>query len=375
MRKIPTVKDASKNRAPAPSNSTTTLGLDLGDRRSHVCVLDLSGAVVERLVVDSTASAMGAAFASRRGALVVMEAGGHSPWVSRLLSDLGLRVIVANPNQLAAITKSDRKTDRNDAEMLARLGRADLKLLRPLEHRSASKQAHLEMLKARDALVRSRTLQVNHVRGALKSFGVRAPSCDAATFASKAAEYVPEELRPAIQPLLAVIALLTKSIGRYDRLIERLCKKVYPETALLRQVQGVGPLTSLAFVLVLGSAERFEHSRQVGPYLGLVPRAAQSGEQDPQLHITKAGNGFMRKLLVQSAHYITGPFAEDSTLRRLGLHLMSSGGARGKKRAIIAVARRLAVILHCLWKTGETYDRLRHAPKAIEPVAAVAATA
>lgn len=370
MRRIPTVPDAV-NR---PDPSATTLGLDLGDRRSHVCVLDPAGAVVERFVIESTAAAMGAVFAPRRGALVVMEAGGHSPWVSRLMTALGLRVIVANPNKLAALTRSDRKTDRNDAEMLARLGRADLKLLRPLEHRSASRQAHLEMLKARDALVRSRTLQVNHVRGALKAFGVRAPSCDASTFASKAREHVPEELRQAIEPLLGAIALLTKSIRGYDRLVECLCQQAYPETALLRQVQGVGSLTSLAFVLVLGSAERFRHSRQVGPYLGLVPRAAQSGEQDPQLHITKAGNGFMRKLLVQAAHYITGPFGEDSTLRRVGLHLMASGGTRAKKRAIIAVARRLAVLLHCLWKTGETYDRLRHARVAIEPVAAVATT-
>ena len=370
MRKIPKVTDVSKNTTPA----AVSIGMDLGDRRSHVCVLDAAGGVSERFVLDSTAPAMEAAFSPRRGATVAIEAGGHSPWVSRLLLGLGVHMIVANPNELAAITKSHRKTDRRDAEMLARLGRTDMGLLRPVTHRSAEKQARLEMLKARDALVRSRTLQVNHVRGALKSFGSRAPSCDAGTFAAKAGEHVPEALRPAIKPLLAVIALLTKSIGRYDRDIERLCKKVDPETVVLRQVQGVGPLTSLAYVLVLGSAERFKSSRQVGAYLGLVPRLGQSGEQNPQLHITKAGNGLMRKLLVQSAHYITGPFAEDSTLRRVGLHMMASGGARGKKRAIVAVARRLAVMLHCLWKTGEAYDKLRNAPKAIEPVAAVAAT-
>ncbi len=371
MRKIPTVTTAVNTPSPQP----VTIGIDLGDRRSHVCVLDAAGGVVERFVVDSTTEAMESAFPARRGALVVIEAGGHSPWVSRLLAGLGLRVIVANPNKLEAVTKNLRKTDRNDAEILARLGRADLKLIHPIEHRSSAKQAHLEMLKARDAVVRSRTLQVNHVRGALKAFGVRVPACDAAAFASKAADYVPETLRAAIQPLLAVIALLTKSINRYDRAIDRLCKKVYPETELLRQIQGVGPLTALAYVLVLGSFERFKSSRQVGPYLGLCPSVSQSGEQDPQLHISKAGNGFMRKLLVQAAHYITGPFGDDSTLRRVGLHLMSSGGSRGKKRAIIAVARRLAVLLHYLWKTGEAYDRLRNAPTPIEPGAAVAAPA
>ena len=152
----------------------------------------------------------------------MIEAGGHSPWVSRLLVDCGLSVIVANPNHLALITKSHRKTDRADAEWLARLGRADLGLLRPVEHRSAARQAHLEMLRARDALVRSRTLMVNHVRGAMKAFGVRAPSCTAGTFDAKTGEHVPKALRPAIRPLLAVIAVVTKSIARYDKAVERL---------------------------------------------------------------------------------------------------------------------------------------------------------
>lgn len=371
MRRISTVTSAVKT----PSPQGLTIGIDLGDKRSHVCVLDAAGSVTERFVVDSTSPAMQQAFAARCGAKVVIEAGGHSPWASRLLADLGLDVIVANPNKLAAISKNQRKTDRNDAEILARLGRLDLNLLHPIEHRSAAKQAHLEMLKARDAVVRSRTLQVNHVRGALKAFGVRVPKCDATVFATTAAEHVPQALRAAIGPLLSVIAHLTKSIRRYDRAVDRLCEKVYPETKLLRQIQGVGPLTALAYVLVLGSFERFKSSRRVGAYLGLCPPVAQSGEQNPQLHISKAGNGFMRKLLVQAAHYITGPFGEDSTLRRVGQRLEASGGARGKKRAIIAVARRLAVLLHHLWKTGEVYDSLRNAPAPMEPTAAVAATA
>lgn len=364
--KTPSPSKAAQLRSFPPS----TVGVDLGDRRSHACVLDAAGAVVERFTFDSTAPATRAAFEARRGARVVLEAGTHSPWSSRLLAELGLEVTVANPNHLALIARSHRKTDRNDAELLARLGRADLALLRPVEHRSVGQQAHLELLKARDALLRSRTLLVNHVRGALKAFGVRAPACDADAFAAKAAEHVPEALRPAIAPLLATAAQLTKSIRAYDRRIDRLCATTYPETVVLRQVHGVGPLTSLAFVLVLGSAGRFKSSRQVGAYLGLCPKVTQSGEQDPQNHISKAGNGFLRRLLVQAAHYITGPFGEDSTLRRVGLRLMASGGARGKKRAVIAVARRLAVTLHCLWKTGEVYERLRDAPAPVEPVAA-----
>jgi transposase len=344
--------------------------MDLGDRRSEVCVLDrASGTVIERFAHNTTPAAIQARLARFRGAPIVLEAGTHSPWVSRLLASMGLEETVANPNQLALISKSRRKTDRTDAEVLARLGRSDLSLLHVVRHRSEVRQAHLELLKARDALVRSRTLQINHVRGALKSFGLRAPSCSAQAFDYKARESVTAELQRAIRPLLRMIGGITKTIRRYDHDIERLCEETYPETELLRAVNGVGDLTSLAFVLVLGCPDRFKNSRQVGNYLGLCPGVAQSGDINPQMHISKAGNGFMRRLLVQAAHYITGPFGEDSTLRRVGLRIMASGGSRGKKRAVVAVARRLAVILHHLWKTGEVYDRLRDAPEALEVVA------
>jgi transposase len=337
--------------------------MDLGDRRSEVCVLERAVARVrERFSLDTTPAAIEARLLPFKGDMIVMEAGTHSPWASRLLAGLGLEVVVANPNELALISRSRHKTDRADAETLARLGRSDLALLKPVEHRSEGRQAHLELLKARDTVVRARTMQINHVRGALKSFGVRAPACDAASFSKKAIDHVPAALCAAVRPMLTAIGLLTRTIRRYDREVERLCEDVYPETARLRKVNGVGPLTALAFVLVLGAAHRFRRSRQVGPYLGLCPDVAQSGDSNPQLHISKAGNGFLRKLLVQAAHYITGPFAEDSTLRRVGLRLMASGGSRGKRRAVVAVARRLAVILHRLWKTGDAYDCFRDAP-------------
>jgi transposase len=179
----------------------------------------------------------------------------------------------------------------------------------------------------------------------------------------KATEVVPKALRKAILPLIGMIRLLTQTIRRYDRQVRRLCEKDYEsETDRIIRVNGVGDLTALAFVLVLDRPERFKKSRRVGAFLGLCPRVSQSGECDPQLRITKAGNEFLRRLLVQCAHYITGPFGKDSTLRRVGLRLMERGGARAKKRAVVAVARRLAVLLHRLWKSSEPYDALRGAP-------------
>ena len=339
------------------------IGLDLGDRRSHACVLRRStGEVVTRFVVRTMAPAFQADFASYQGAHVVMEAGTHSPWSSRLLVGLGLRVTVANASQLALISRSHRKTDRTDAETLARLARGDLQLLRPIRHRSERSQVDLELLKARDALIHNRTRLVNHVRCAVKGVGQALPASSTGAFPENVLEEIPEQLREALNPLLAMIRLLTKSIRRFDAKIRALCQ-AYPATEQLQRIRGVGPITSLAYVLVLdNNPQQFRRSRDVGSYLGLCPRLAQSGDAQPQLRITKAGNGFLRRLLVQSAHYILGPFGEDCTLRRVGQRLASTGGKRGKKRAVIAIARKLAVMLHRIWATGEIYDPLRDAP-------------
>ena len=342
-----------------------TIGLDMSDRTCEACVLDAaSGDVIERFGAEATRSGLERRFGGRGRARVVIEAGGHSPWASRTLVALGHEVIVANPRKVRLISSSDHKTDHVDAETLARLGRVDARLLHPIEHRSAEAQAHLAILRARDQLVGLRTALINHVRGAVKSFGYRAPSTSAEAFAGKARDSIPPELSKALLPLLETIGGLTGSIREYDRQVEALCETAYPQTSMLRAVKGVGPLTSLAFVLTLGSPQRFRRSRQVGAYLGLRPRLCQSGDANPQLPITKAGDAFLRRLLVSSAQYILGPFGPDCALRRIGLGLMGTGGAGAKKRAVVAVARRLAVLLHSLWKTAELYDPMRHAPAA-----------
>jgi transposase len=192
--------------------------------------------------------------------------------------------------------------------------------------------------------------------------GARLPKCDSASFPRRALEHVPDELHPALLPLLDAVLALTEQIRRHDRAISRLATKDYPQTNLLRQVSGVGPLTSLAFVLTLGDASRFRKSRDVGAYLGLVPRQDDSGARVSQLAITKAGDRAMRRLLVGSAQYILGPFGPDCDLQRYGRRLMQRGGKNAKKRAVVAVARKLAVLLHRLWATGEVYRPLQADP-------------
>ncbi len=291
---------------------------------------------------------------------IAIEAGTHSPWANRVLKECGHEVLVANARKLRLIYANKRKTDEIDAENLARLARLDPKLLYPLKHRGEEGQAHMAIIRSREALISCRTQLVNHVRGAVKSFGGRLPKCPARSFHNKAAAHIPEALWPALGPILETIGSLTERIREYDRQLETVCQEHYPETELLWQVEGIGTLTALTFVLTLEDPYRFERSRSVGAYLGLVPATDQSGDRDPQKHISKEGDEMLRKLLVGSAHYILGPFGSDSDLRRHGEKIASRGAKNAKKRAAVAVARKLAVLLHSLWVSGEVYDPLRN---------------
>jgi transposase len=336
-----------------------TAGLDLGDKYSYLCLLGTdSGEVIEEGRLRTTPEAFRRRFASERPMRIAIETGTHSPWASRVLEECGHEVLVANARKTRLIYANKQKTDEVDAENLARLARLDPKLLYPLKHRGEESQAHLAIIRSRQALVGCRTQLVNHVRGAVKSFGSRLPNCPAKSFHNRAPEHIPEALLPALEPILEQIGSLTERIGQYDRELETVSEEHYPETELLRQVEGIGSLTALTFVLTVEDPHRFEKSRSVGAYLGLVPATDRSGERDPQKHISKEGDEMLRKLLVSSAHYVLGPFGSDSDLRRHGEKIASRGGKNAKKRAAVAVARKLCVLLHRLWITGEVYDPL-----------------
>lgn len=335
--------------------SEFTIGVDLGDRQSVFCVLDSNGEIVQESKVTTTMKAFKESFHHYAGQLFAIENGAHSPWVSRLLTALGCQVLVGNARKLPSIWRSPVKTDFRDAEMLARIARFDPKLLYPISHRNEEAQADLAIIKARDMLIQTRSGLINHVRGAVKSMGGRLPSCSTDSMHKRAKDHVPEILKPALMPLLVQIEKLTKAIKEYDHQIKKLSKEKYIETEVLSQVTGVGPITALAFILTLEDPSRFQKSREVGPALGLTLRKDQSGETDKQLRITKCGNIYLRQLLVNCAHYILGPFGPDCELRRFGERISQRGGKIAKKRAVIAVARKLAVLLHRLWVTGETY--------------------
>ena len=199
-------------------------------------------------------------------------------------------MLVANARQLHLISENQRKCDRLDAHLLARLARVDPELLKPVQHRGVRAQQALAALRARDSLVGARTKLVNHVRGAVKSFGGRITGCSTPCFHTKAAEQIPKELRAAMNPLLESIGELSSKIKELDKAIERATKsKQFSAAEQLKQVNGVGALTAMCYLLVIEDPGRFKRSRTVGAYVGLTPKRSESGEQQPQLRITKSG--------------------------------------------------------------------------------------
>jgi len=343
-----------------------TAGLDLGDRFGQIAVLDVAGELVEEDRVATTAAALKRRFSGCPRMRIALETGTHSPWVSRVLEDCGHEVIVANSRKLRLIYENRRKSDKVDALYLARVARLDPRLLWPVRHRGAGAQKDMTLLRSRHALVASRTLLINHARGLVKSLGGRLPGCSSGSFSKKVIASLPQPLEPGLQAVLETIGQITQTIKQLERRIEAVAEQSYPETKLLRRVGGIGPITALAYVLTIEDPSRFARSRTVGAFLGLVAGSKSSGDSDPQMRITKEGDPFLRGLLVNAAHYILGPFGPDCDLRRFGSKIASRGGKNAKKRAVVAVARKLAVLLHHLWRWAEVYEPFyqdTHAPR------------
>ena len=361
MQKISTVKMKGKKIL----SGQLTIGLDLGDRSSCYCDLDENGEIIREQKIPTTPEGMQQAFGKMARSRIAMETGTHSPWVSRVLTELGHEVIVAHAQKVRLIVKSRRKDDRLDARTLARLARIDPELLSPVQHRSAQAQLHLAEIRARAGLVSARTALVNAARGLVKSYGERLRKCGTQQFGQETTSGLSAGLREALEPLMQEVESLNERIKEYDRRIEKMAKETYPETELLKQVKGVGDLIATTYVLTVEDPHRFRKSRDAGCFVGLQPGRRNSGESEPQMHITKEGDEYLRTLLVQGAHYILGPFGEDSDLRRWGLKLSARGGKNAKKRAVVAVARKLAVLLHRLWVSGEVYEPLRNSQKAM----------
>lgn len=353
------MKKSTKKVRAKETKPSRTVGLDIGDRFCHYCLLNEEGEVVETGRIRTREKELRLHFEGEKRMRIALECGTHSPWISRLLEQLGHEVVVANVRKIPTITGSESKNDDNDAEQLARFAHFDPQLLFPIQHRSAERQRDLSLIQARSTLVRARTMIINTARGLVKSTGARLPKCSSASFAEKAKPFLPAALGELVGPLLEQVGSLNQQIQRMDQQIEKL-GQCYPEIGTLRTAPGVGALVAATYVLTLNGSSG--PSRRAGAFVGLRPRQQQSGDYDPQCRITKTGNGYLRSLLVQSAHHILGRLGPDSALKRWGVKLAASGGKRGKKRAVVAVARKLAVILHRMWRTGQSYQPFPQTP-------------
>jgi len=347
------VSRASFVRAPE-SALALTIGIDVGDRHSHVCVVDRSRTPLEEFSFATSETELCRRL-RREPCQIILEVGPHSRWMQKSLERLGHTVRVVDARKIQLISRSNTKTDKRDARTLAQLGAGVPELLGEIKHRGDQAQADITVLLTRDHFIQVRTATINRVRGVLKSAGVKVPRMSTKVFHARVGELVPAPLQPGLLPLLEELRTLHQRIRALDKEIDSIAVR-YPAVEKLLAIAGVGTLTALAFVLSIDNPGRFKKSRDVGPFVGLTPRKRSSGDSDPQLSITRSGNPYLRRILVQAAHYILGPFGPDCLLRRHGMRIHLSGGKHAKKRAAVAVARKLAVLLHRLWMSETPYD-------------------
>jgi transposase len=334
-----------------------TAAIDLGSKHSVAGWVDAEGEAIARERIASSSVALERTFGGLPAMLIVIESGGHANWVARRLRAMGHEVIVADAKRLKLLWDTKSKDDNRDTFFMARIGARCPEFLCAVEPRSLESEQNRALLRLRASLVEARVKLINSVRGVLKSFGERLPASSSEAFANKVMPLVPAELRTETCPVLLAIEHLTAQIKVYDKQVLQLCEGRYGEqTRRLLTIPGVGPLTALTFVLELdGDVERLSNSRAAGAMVGLRPMRRESGESKPELGITKEGNQMLRRYLVQCAQYMLGHHGVDCALRRWGLKLAGTS-KRGKKRAVAATARKLAVLLHTLWRKDVDFD-------------------
>ena len=334
-----------------------TIGMDLGNRKHTVCALDQTGNVLWRKDVANTPEALKPFFEENAGATVAMETGLCCRWVSALAKSCGCDALVGNARKLAAIWQSKRKNDENDALLIAELARASRRLFHPVELRDDKRHEMVQVIELREVAVSQRTQAVNSVRGLCKAHGVFIPKCDASCFHRVAKDAIPAGMAWKFKPMLRHLKELALTIGRYDDMLEEYAQEHFgDEVGLLRTVPGVGPVTSCAFVAHIADPKRFGRARDAGAYFGLTPGQDQSGDRDAPKRITKTGSASVRRLLVTAANYILRESSADTALKRHGERICARGGKVARRKAKTAVARKLAVIMLAMLKSGKPYD-------------------
>jgi len=329
--------------------------IDLHLRYSEIRVVEADGRVVrERRVVTSRAT-LTAAFAGLGVLRVLLETGTESEWVAQTLEAAGHAVVVADPNYAPMYGEVRRrvKTDRRDVAALAEANRRGW--YRATHRRSRAQRTLQQILRSRRQLVAMRTGSISVVRALLRQEGYRLPSGSAAQVPARLARVpLPDELAATLAPLRQVIDTVTRELAAIDTRL-RTTAAADPVVTRLQTVPGVGPVVALTFRATLDEVTRFQAAGQVSAFLGLVPREDSSAERRHRGHITKAGSGELRSLLIQAA-WACWKSRGSGTLRAWAERL---AGRRGRRIAVVALARRLSRILYAVWRDGTTFDGAR----------------
>lgn len=339
----------------------TTIGADVSDRTTKICVMTKADGGERRIVVETTCATTKAGFEEAfskfdRSWPVVFETGTHCRWMDRLFQRMGFKTIVGNPGKIPSITKSNTKNDRNDARELARLAIADPAMLHPVFLRDEVYQQMLRFHHARNVLLSQRTQTINQIRGFAKSMGYRIECSSTEKFHELGKADWPRELEECAWPLMGVLKAINLKIKAYDKLIARLAERpeFKPMVERVRVVYGVGTIGSTVFVAAIGGRpDRFDRVRDIGPYFGMIPKQDQSGDDDKQLHITHAGPEIVRTALVECAGVVMMEKSKDTDLKLKGLRIAMRGGKIARKKAKVAVARGLAVAMLALLQHPE----------------------
>ena len=330
-----------------------TIGLDLHKRESQLCIIAEDDLVTERRIVTSR-ERFTAVLGNRDSARILLEASTESEWVARHLESLGHEVIVADPNfaPMYATRRRRIKTDRRDARTLAEA----LKLgAYRSAHRVSAERRHIRAeLAVRETLVRTRTRYIALAKALVRRDGLRVASSESEKVAKRIAELeLSDTLAAELLPLFQVLAPINEQIEAADRRIAEFTKND-PEVALLTTGPSIGPITASAIVATVDDISRFDSAHQFESFLGLVPGEMSSGEKRRVGRITKAGNSRARYLIVEAAWRIMRTKNEETEALRTWALLVAA--RRGKRIAVVALARRLAGILYAMWRDNSPYD-------------------
>lgn len=334
-------------------------GFDAGKMSSHFCIVDEERSVVREGKVRNREKDLEKVFGALLPMRIVIESSRKSFWLADQLRRLGHRPVVVDPGKTKAIGASRIKHDKLDARVLAELCQANL--LAEVDPPTEAQRMARMPLTARASMVRARSLLIAAAKSLLDSEGIEVPGSSSANFSkavSLASRPLPEAMAAVIRPMLEAIEVLSEKIAVHERAIAA-AAKADPAARLLQTCPGVGQICSAGYIHAIRDPKRFSSGRAVGAYLGLVPTLYASGNIYRRGGITKCGNRQARWLLTMAANSLLRS-RQDSAIKRWGLKLAAK---TGRKKAVTAVARKLAAVLWAMWREGRPFEpRMADAP-------------